>query len=116
MVRVKKAVNALKTRRNVLRKVKGYVFGRSTKERQATEAIFHAGSYAFAHRRDKKGDARRNWLIKINAALDPMGHSYSKFMGALKKKEIMVDRKILAHLAEAHPETFARIVKSVSSK
>ncbi len=113
MVRVKKAVNALKTRRNVLRQVKGYKFGRGTKEKQATEAIFHAGSYAFAHRRDKKGYARRNWLVVINAALDPMGLSYSKFMGTLKKKGIEVDRKILATLAEKNPEVFARVVKFV---
>jgi len=57
MTRVKKGINALKTRKNVLRKVKGYRFGRSTKERQANEAIFHAGSYSFAHRKDKKTSA-----------------------------------------------------------
>ena len=56
MVRVKKGVNANKSRKNVLKQVKGYRFGRSTKEKQAIEAIAHAGTYAFAHRRDKKGD------------------------------------------------------------
>ena len=113
MARVKKAVNALKTRRNILRQVKGYKFGRGTKEKQAQEAIFHAGSHAFAHRRDKKGDARRVWNVRINAALDPMGLSYSKVMGSLKKKGIEVDRKILALLAEKHPETFARVIAQV---
>ena len=113
MARVKKGVNALKSRKNVLRKVKGYAFGRSTKEKQATEAIFHAGSYAFAHRRDKKGYARRQWNVVINAALDPMGKSYSKFMGAFKKLGFEVDRKILATLAEKNPETFKRIVAQV---
>ncbi|MEO8637521.1 MAG: 50S ribosomal protein L20 [Candidatus Taylorbacteria bacterium] len=113
MTRVKKGTNALKTRKNVLRKTKGYRFGRSTKERQAQEAIFHAGSYAFAHRKDKKGDARRLWTVRINAALAKEGLSYSKFMGALKKKNIAIDRKILSGLAEKNPETFTRLVKQV---
>jgi large subunit ribosomal protein L20 len=84
MTRVKKGVNALKTRRNVLKQVKGYRFGRSKKERQAYEAISHAGSYAFAHRRDKKGEFRRLWNVKLNASLRPLGITYSKFIGALR--------------------------------
>ena len=112
MTRVKKAVNALKSRKNILRKVKGYRFGRSTKERMAQEAIFHAGSYAFAHRRDKKNDFRKLWNVKINAALgDTL--SYSKFINALKKKNIAIDRKILATFAEHSPETFKKILASV---
>ncbi|MEI6345743.1 MAG: 50S ribosomal protein L20 [bacterium] len=113
MVRVKKATNALKTRKNVLKQVKGYRFGRSSKEKMAYEAIAHAGTYAFAHRRDKKGVMRRLWIVKMNAALDPMGLSYSKFIGAMKKQNIEVDRKIMAHLAEFHPETFKRVVAQV---
>ncbi len=111
MTRVKKGVNALKNRRNVLKQVKGYRFGRGTKERQANEAIFHAGTYAFAHRRDKKGDFRRLWNVRINAALRPLGHTYSKFIDALKKKNIELDRKILSELAENNPETFKKIVE-----
>lgn len=113
MVRVKKGVNALKTRRNILKRVKGYRFGRSSKERQAYEAIAHAGAYAFAHRRDKKGAFRREWNVKINAALRSIDAklSYSKFIGNLKKKNISLDRKSLSHLAEFHPETFAKVVK-----
>ena len=103
----------MKRRRNVLAQVKGYRFGRSKKERQAHEAIVHAGSHAFAHRRDKKADARRLWQIKINAALRPLGFSYSKFMGAMKKKNIALDRKVLAYLAEHNPSAFERIVKSI---
>ena len=113
MSRVKKGVNALKTRKNVLRKVKGYRFGRSTKERQANEAIFHAGSYAFAHRRDKKGDFRRLWNVRMSALLKENGMSYSKFIPALKKANIALDRKILAELAMNHPETFKTILNSV---
>ncbi len=116
MSRVKGGVNAIKRRRNVLKMTKGYRFGRSTKERQAREAIFHAGKYAFAHRRDKKGDFRRLWTVRINAGLDTIAStfSYSRLIGAMKKKNVMVDRKILALFAEKYPETFARVVKKVS--
>src|SRR3990167_7618390 len=113
MTRVKKGVNALKTRRNVLRKVKGFRHGRSTKERQAQEAIFHAGAYAFAHRRDKKGDARRLWNVKISYASKEAGTSYSKLMGGLKKKGILLDRKILATLVTENPNTFKKILELV---
>jgi large subunit ribosomal protein L20 len=114
MTRVKKGVNALKTRKNILRQTKGYRYSRSKKEKAAYEAISHAGTYAFAHRRDKKGDFRRLWNVQINAALRPLGLSYSKFIGALKKKEIVLDRKILADFARNHPETFKKITEKVS--
>ena len=116
MTRVKKAKNALKRRRNVLRRTKGFRHGRSTKERQAKEAIFHAGASAFAHRKDKKGDARRLWNVKISYAAKEMGTSYSKVMGALKKKNILLDRKILATLIEENPETFKKIVNLSKEK
>lgn len=110
MTRVKKGVNALKTRKNVLRRAKGFRFGRSTKERQAYDALLHAGAYAFAHRRDKKGDFRRLWNVRINAALKEHGISYSVFMGALKKKNIAVNRKMLSEMAAINPESFKRLV------
>ena len=114
MSRVKGGVNTLKTRRNVLRKVKGYRFGRSKKEAAAYEALAHAGRYAFAHRRTKKNDFRRLWNIKIGAALKSGGLSYSKFIGAMKKKNVLVDRKIMATLAEYNPETFNRLIAEVT--
>ena len=110
MARVKKGKNALKKRRNILKQAKGYRFSRSKKERMANEALVHAGSYAFAHRRDKKNDFRKLWNIKINAGARPEGISYSKLIGALKKKDIKLDRKILADLAENHPEVFKKVV------
>ncbi len=113
MVRIKKAVHALKFRRSLLKKVKGYRFGRSSKERMANDAVFHAGSSAFAHRRDKKGDFRRLWNVKIGAAVRPHGYSYSRFIDALKKKGIALDRKSLATLAEFHPTTFESLVKKL---
>lgn len=115
MTRVKKGVNALKYRRNLLKMTKGYRFGRSTKERAAQDAVFHAGTYAFAHRRDKKGDFRRLWNVRINAGLRPLGFTYSKFIGALKKKNITLDRKILSTLAAENPETFKKVAESAFS-
>jgi len=113
MSRVKRGTTSLKTRRNVLKQVKGYRFGRSTKERQAREAIAHAGMHAFDHRRDKKGDFRRLWNIRINAAVRPFSFSYSRFIDALKKKEIGLNRKMLSEIAGEHPDSFERIIKNV---
>lgn len=116
MARVKKGMNALKTRKNVLKQVKGYRFRRSKTERAAYEAISHAGASAFAHRRDKKGDFRRLWNVKINAALRnlPTPMTYSKFMGIAKKANLALDRKSLATLAEFHPKAFEAVVKKIA--
>lgn len=103
----------MKSRRNILRKVKGYRHGRSTKERMANEAIFHAGTYSFAHRKDKKGDFRRLWNVRMSALLKENGVSYSKFIPMLKKANVALDRKILANLAQNHPETFVKILETV---
>lgn len=111
MARVKKGMNALKTRKNILKQVKGYRFGRSTKERQAYEAIVHAGNYSFAHRKDKKGDMRKLWNVRINAALDEKGISYSKFIGSLKKKNIELNRKMLSEIAAVAPHSFDKVIE-----
>jgi large subunit ribosomal protein L20 len=87
--------------------------GRSTKERQAKDALLHAGSYSFAHRKDKKSHNRKLWNIKINAGSRELGISYSKLINMLKKKEVLLDRKILAGLAEHNPATFARVLEAV---
>ena len=113
MPRVKKGTNALKFRKSLLKKTKGYRHGRSTKERMAWDAYVHAGKYSFAHRKDKKNDYRALWNIRINAATRPQGLSYSKFIHALKLKGIKLDRKILATLAKDNPATFERVVSQV---
>lgn len=113
MARVKRGVTKLKRRRNILAQTKGYRFGRKSKERMAKTAIMHAGSYAFAHRKDKKNDFRRLWTVRINAAVRAFDISYSKFIDALKKKEIGLDRKVLSQIAQNHPETFKRIVEKI---
>jgi large subunit ribosomal protein L20 len=114
MVRVKKGVHALKTRRNILKQAKGFRNGRKNKEKLAYEQLVHSYTSAFAHRRDKKGDFRRLWNVRINSALRPLGQTYSKFIGIMKKKNIEVDRKILSELAQTNPESFERLVKQVT--
>lgn len=104
---------AQKRRRNILEQVKGYRFGRSKKKRQAIEAIHHAGTYAFAHRKDKKNDFRQLWIVRINAVLKGQGLQYSRFMKSMKDKGITLDRKILATLAKDRPEAFQRLVDQV---
>lgn len=113
MTRVKKGVHALKRRRSVLKQTKGMRHGRSTKERQAKEALLHAGNYSFAHRKDKKSHNRKLWNIKINASAREGGMSYSKLIDALKKKNIELDRKILSDFAENNPSTFAKVLEAV---
>lgn len=113
MARVKGGLIAQKRRKKILEQVKGYRFGRSKKKRQAIEAIHHAHLYAFDHRRDKKGDFRRLFTTRINAALQGFDMKYSRFIKALKDKEIGLDRKTLATLAKDRPESFARVVEQV---
>lgn len=113
MARVKRGTIANKRRKNVLKLAKGYRFGRSKKFKQAKEAILHAGNHAFTHRKDKKGNFRRLWTIKINAAVRAFDLSYSRFIDMLKKKDIALDRKVLADIAENNPQTFERIVEEV---
>lgn len=93
--------------------VKGYRFGRSTKERAAKDAIFHAGTHAFRDRKTKKRLARNLFTLRINAACREAGFSYSKFIGAIKKAGITIDRKSLAGLAKDHPEAFARFADTL---
>ena len=113
MSRVKRGTTSNKHRRKVLKAAKGYRFGRSKKEIEAKVATRKAGVYQFAHRKDKKNDFRRMWQVKIGAGLQPMGYTYSKFIGIALKKKILLDRKILATLAEWNPETFSRVAKEV---
>ena len=113
MSRAKRGTTSLKRRRKVLANAKGFRFGRSTKERDAKVALMHAGVYAFAHRKDKKSDFRGLWMVRLNAALRPLGWSFSKFIGAAKKKGFDLNRKVLSEIAQQSPEAFARIVEQV---
>ncbi len=113
MSRVKRGTIKNKKRRNILAQVKGYRFGRSKKKRQAKEAIAHAGTHAFAHRKDKKSNFRRLWNIKINAEARKYELSYSRFINMLNKKGVKINRKMLADMAEHSADSFKRIVDFV---
>jgi large subunit ribosomal protein L20 len=113
MARVKRSKIAMKHRRNVLKRAKGYQFGRSKKEIEAKVALRKAGSHAFAHRKDFKNDMRRLWTVRLGAVLREEGTNHSTFIKALKTKNIELDRKILADLAVNHPEALKQIITSV---
>lgn len=104
---------ANKRRHNILDEVKGYRLQRSKKKRVAREAIYHAQLHAFAHRKDKKNDFRRLWTVRINAALMNLGLKYSRFIKQLRDKNIELDRKVLATIAQDRPEAFTRLVESL---
>jgi large subunit ribosomal protein L20 len=115
MSRATSAVARNKHRKNILERTKGFRWGRKNKERQAKEALYHAGEFAFAHRKDKKNDFRKLWIVRINAAVRALGFgSYSKLVDTLNKKDIELDRKVLSTLAKDKPEVFERIIKEVS--
>lgn len=113
MPRVKRGVNATKKREKLLKYTKGFMWGRKSKERAAKEALLHAWTHAFRGRKEKKRNYRRLWSAKINAAIRPEGMNYSTFIAALKKNKIILDRKILADLAEHEPEVFKKVVAAV---
>ncbi len=102
-----------KHRRYILKATKGYRLDRRSKERVAKEAIKHAGVYAFTHRKTKKREYRNLWSLRINAAAREVGFSYSKLIGAMKKANITIDRKVLATLAKDHPESFKRLAEQL---
>ena len=102
-----------KRRRGVLKHTKGYRWGRKSKIKLARTAKMKAGAHAFAGRRAKKRINRGLWQVNINAAVRSYGLSYSKFIGMLKKKNIALDRKILAELAEKNHKIFEQIVEAI---
>ncbi|MFY9461886.1 MAG: 50S ribosomal protein L20 [Candidatus Sungiibacteriota bacterium] len=113
MTRVKRGVIAHKKREKLLRYTKGFKWGRKSKERAAREALLHAWAYQFKSRKLKKRDFRKLWNVQINAASRENGLSYNKFIAGLKKNKIELDRKILAELAERHPDVFKKVVEAV---
>lgn len=113
MARVKRGVTSHGRHKKVLGLTKGHKGGRSKKIREAKSSLLHAGQYAFAGRKLRKRDMRRLWITQLNAAVKAEGLSYSKFISALKAKNINLDRKILAELAVNHPEDFKRIISEV---
>jgi large subunit ribosomal protein L20 len=111
MARVKRAVNAAKKRREILEQASGYRGQRSRLYRKAKEQVTHSMVYAYADRRTRKGDFRRLWIQRINAAARANGMTYNRLIQGLKIAEVEVDRRMLAELAVNEPATFAELVQ-----
>jgi large subunit ribosomal protein L20 len=110
MARVKGGVHAKKKHKAVLDRAKGFRGARSRRFKVAKEAVFHAERYAYRDRRKKKGDFRKLWIQRINAAARVEGLSYSRLMHGLKLAEVEVDRKNLADLAVHDAKAFGELV------
>ncbi len=115
MARIKRGVIKHKKREKLLRLTKGFRWGRKSKKRAAKEALLHAFTHAFRGRKEKKRNFRQLWNVKINAALRTEGLKYSEFINLLKKKDIKLNRKVLADLAEHEPQVFKKIIESVKN-
>lgn len=111
MARVKRAVNAHKKRRTILDRASGYRGQRSRLYRKAKEQVTHSLVYSYDHRRKKKGDFRRLWIQRINAASRAQGLTYNRFIQGLKAAGVEVDRRMLAELAVNEPAAFNTLVE-----
>lgn len=113
MPRVKRGVIHSKNRKNILKKAKGFKWGRKKLIKLAKTATTKAGAYAYRDRRVKKRTARALWQVRLNAAVREHGLSYSKFIAGLKKAKIELDRKVLSELAQQQPQAFAKLVEKI---
>ena len=114
-MRVKRGVTSHAKHKKLRAQTKGYSLVRRASVKQARQAITKALSYQYRDRRNMKRDLRGLWITRINAALSPLGISYSAFMGKLKKANVELDRKILADLAVREPKAFEAVVKVAKS-
>ena len=111
MARVKRSLNAKKKRKVVLERAKGYRGQRSRLYRKAKEQLLHSMTYAYRDRKDRKGNFRRLWIQRINAAARANGMTYNRFVQGLKAAGVEVDRKVLADLAVTDAVAFAALVE-----
>jgi len=110
MARVKRSLNAKKKRKVVLERAKGYRGQRSRLYRKAKEQVLHSMTYAYRDRKDRKGNFRRLWIQRINAAARANGLTYNRFVQGLKAAGVEVDRRVLADLAVTDAVAFAALV------
>ena len=111
MARVKRSVTGKKKRRDVLENARGFRGSRSRHLRAAHEQVMHSLRYAYADRRTRKGDFRKLWIARINAAVREHGISYNRFINGLKLAEIDIDRRMLSELAVSDPAAFGALVE-----
>ncbi|HXL02092.1 MAG TPA: 50S ribosomal protein L20 [Candidatus Atribacteria bacterium] len=116
MPRAKSSVASRERRKKIMKSAKGYRGARSRSYRRAKEQVMRSQAYAYRDRRNRKRDFRRLWIVRINAAAREEGMSYSKFMGALRKAGINLDRKNLSHLAIVDQEAFQKLVEIAKSQ
>jgi large subunit ribosomal protein L20 len=112
MARVKRAVNAHKKRRVILERAEGYRGQRSRLYRKAKEQVTHSLVYSYRDRRARKGEFRRLWIQRINAASRANGLTYNRFIQGLVLADIQVDRRMLAEIAVTDPATFTKLVEA----
>jgi large subunit ribosomal protein L20 len=115
VARVKRAVNAHKKRRTTLEAASGYRGQRSRLYRKAKEQLLHSATYSYRDRKKRKGDFRKLWIMRINAAARLNGITYNRFMQGLRLAGIEVDRKVLADLAVTDAAAFAILVESAQA-
>ena len=111
MARIKRSVTGRKKRRTVLERASGYRGSRGRLYRPAREQVLHSMRYSYADRRTRKGDFRKLWITRINAAARAHGLSYNRFMNGLKIAEVEVDRRVLSDLAVKDPAAFGALVQ-----
>ncbi|MDO5715820.1 MAG: 50S ribosomal protein L20 [Tissierellia bacterium] len=111
MARVKRAVNAKKRHKKILKQAKGYFGAKSKLFRPANQAVMKSLNYAYIGRKHRKRDFRKLWITRINAAARMNGMSYSKFINGLKKANIEINRKMLSEMAINDPQAFAKLVE-----
>ncbi len=116
MARVKRGKNVRRKHNKLLELTRGYRGTNSRLIRRAKEASLHAGEYAFAGRKDRKGDFRQLWILRINQAVRTLGINYRDFTHLLKSKNINLDRKMLANLVVSDFETFKKVVEKARTK
>jgi large subunit ribosomal protein L20 len=114
--RVKGGTVTHRRHKKVLKLTKGHKATRHSLFRRAHESMLHALSYAYIHRRERKGDMRRLWIVRINAAARAEGLSYSQFMDRLRKANIGINRKALADMAVNDPSGFSKLLSLASAK
>lgn len=115
MPRSKYSVASRQRRKKILKAAKGYYGGKHRLLKSAKESVDKALQYSYRDRRKRKGQFRRLWITRINAAVRNTGMNYSSFIDALNKKNIQINRKILADMAVNDPQAFESLVKQVSS-
>lgn len=111
MARVKRSVHARKKHRKVLDRASGYTGARSRRFKTANEQVMHAMQDSYDHRRARKGDFRRLWIQRINAAARQNGTTYSRLMAGLREADLQIDRKMLAEMAVNDPGAFTQLVE-----